>query len=270
MFRRPLVSRVAALERFGDVDVLWDDLLRRGTRQPAFRVVRAGTTVAPARRHPPGRASATTTSTTSCRANQVIDRYRRGDTVVLQGLHHTNPHLARLANNLALALDHPVQVNAYLSPASARGLDLHFDFHDVFVVQLGGSKRWRIWAPLPRTTDPVKGRHSIAAPRLDELGDPLLDLTMRRRRLPLPAPRLSARGGDDRPALRPPHDRVGGGDVAARAAQGDRRRGRCGPADRRAAGRAARAWRGGADARSMLEGLRQRGHAGDPPPLDGA
>ena len=107
-----------------------------------------------------------------------MDRYRRGDTVVLQGLHHTNPHLARLANNLALALDHPVQVNAYLSPASARGLDLHFDFHDVFVVQLGGSKRWRIWAPLPRTTDPVKGRHSIAAPRLDELGDPLLDLTL--------------------------------------------------------------------------------------------
>ena len=99
--------------------------------------------------------------------------------MVLQGLHHTNPHLARLANNLALALDHPVQVNAYLSPANARGLDLHFDFHDVFVVQLGGSKRWRVWAPLPRTTDPVKGRHSIAAPRFDELGDPLLDLTLR-------------------------------------------------------------------------------------------
>ena len=125
-----------------------------------------------------GRASVTTTSTTWSSANQVIDRYRRGDTVVLQGLHHTNPHLARLANNLALALDHPVQVNAYLSPSSARGLDLHFDFHDVFVVQLGGSKRWRVWTPLARTTNPVKGRHSIAAPRLDELGDPLLDITM--------------------------------------------------------------------------------------------
>ena len=111
-------------------------------------------------------------------ANQVIDRYRRGDTVVLQGLHHTNPHLARLANNLALALDHPVQINAYLSPSSARGLDLHFDYHDVFVVQLGGSKRWRVWTPLARTTNPVKGRHSIAAPRFDELGDPLLDITM--------------------------------------------------------------------------------------------
>jgi hypothetical protein len=168
---------VAALGRFGDVEVLWDDLLRRGTRSPAFRVVRDGTTVAVrdvTRRAGIGNHDLDDVVS----ANAVINRYRRGDTVVLQGLHHTNPHLARLANNLALALDHPVQVNAYLSPASARGLDLHFDFHDVFVVQLGGSKRWRVWTPLARTTNPVKGRHSIAAPRLDELGDPLLDITM--------------------------------------------------------------------------------------------
>jgi bifunctional lysine-specific demethylase and histidyl-hydroxylase NO66 len=177
VFRRPMVSRVAALERFGGVEVLWDDLLRRGTRQPAFRVVRAGTTIAAG--EVTRRAGLGTSNLDDIVApNNVVDRYRRGDTVVLQGLQHTNPHLARLANNLALALDHPVQVNAYLSPANARGLDLHFDFHDVFVVQLGGSKRWRIWAPLPRTTDPVKGRHSIAAPQLDELGDPLLDLTI--------------------------------------------------------------------------------------------
>jgi lysine-specific demethylase/histidyl-hydroxylase NO66 len=177
VFRRPTVSHVAALERFGGVDVLWDDLLRRGTRRPAFRVVRAGSTIAAddvTRRAGLGNADLNDVIA----PNKVVDRYRRGDTVVLQGLHHTNPHLARLANNLALALDHPVQVNAYLSPASARGLDLHFDFHDVFVVQLGGSKRWRIWAPLQRTTDPVKARHSIAAPRLDELGDPLLDLSL--------------------------------------------------------------------------------------------
>jgi bifunctional lysine-specific demethylase and histidyl-hydroxylase NO66 len=110
--------------------------------------------------------------------NQVVDRYRRGDTVVLQGLHHTDPALARLANNLALALDQPVQINAYLSPASSRGLDLHFDYHDVFVVQLAGAKHWRVWAPLDRTTNPAKGRHTIAAPRLDELGPPLVDRTV--------------------------------------------------------------------------------------------
>jgi bifunctional lysine-specific demethylase and histidyl-hydroxylase NO66 len=177
VFRRPLVCRVADLARFGDVEVLWDDLLQRGTRQPAFRVVRVGRTIA--QRDVTRRAGIGNRDLEDLVApNAVIERYRGGDTVVLQGLHHTNPHLAKLANNIALALDHPVQINAYLSPPSAQGLDLHFDFHDVFIVQLAGSKRWRVWSPLPRTIAPIKGRHKIAAPRLDELGDPLLDFTM--------------------------------------------------------------------------------------------
>ena len=177
MFRRPLVSRVRDVAAFCDADRLWDDLLRRGTRQPAFRVVRAGETTA--RRDVTRRAGVGNADLQDVIApNQVIDRYRRGDTVVLQGLHHTNPLLAKLANNVALALDHPVQVNAYLSPVNARGLDLHFDYHDVFVVQIGGAKRWRVWAPLPRTVDPVRGRHTVAAPEWEELGEPLLDVTL--------------------------------------------------------------------------------------------
>ena len=111
--------------------------------------------------------------------NQVIDRYRRGDTVVLQGLHHTNPHLARLANNIALALDHPVQVNAYLSPPSARGLDLHFDYHDVFVVQLGGCQAMAGLGTAGSHDDPVRSRHGSPRHGSSELGDPLLDLTIR-------------------------------------------------------------------------------------------
>jgi len=156
---------------------LWDDLLRRGTRLPGYRVVRAGVTVAS--KDVTRRAGIGNEDLHDMIApNQVIARYRGGDTVVLQGLHHTDHQLAKVANNLALALDHPVQVNAYFSPAEARGLDLHFDYHDVFVVQLGGCKRWRIWEPLPRTINPVKGAHTIAKPRFEELGDPMLDLTL--------------------------------------------------------------------------------------------
>jgi JmjC domain len=177
VFRRPLRTRIAAPERFAEVDALWDDLLRRGTRQPCFRVVRAGVTVAA--KDVTRRAGIGNEDLGDMIApNQVIARYRAGDTVVLQGLHHTDRQLAKVANNLALALDHPTQVNAYLSPEGARGLDLHFDFHDVFVVQLGGCKRWRIWEPLARTTNPIKGQHTIAKPQFDELGDPLLDLTL--------------------------------------------------------------------------------------------
>lgn len=177
MFRSPHCSRVPEPGRFAEVEALWDDLLRRGTRQPGFRVVRAGVTVAA--KDVTRRAGIGNEDLADMIApNQVVARYRAGDTVVLQGLHHTDRRLAEVANNIALTLDHPVQVNAYFSPEGARGLDLHFDYHDVFVVQLGGSKRWRIWEPLPRTVDPIKGRHTIAKPRFEELGEPLLDLTL--------------------------------------------------------------------------------------------
>jgi len=156
---------------------LWADLLGRSTRRPAFRLVDSGATADPA------------TVTRSARLgdrdltdlaapNKVIDGYRTGATVVLQGLHLTDPSLARFANNLALELDQPIQINAYLSPAASQGLDLHFDYHDVFVVQLEGTKRWRIWAPNDRTRDPIGGRHAIARPTFDELGDPMLDLVL--------------------------------------------------------------------------------------------
>ncbi|MGA9276894.1 cupin domain-containing protein [Ilumatobacter sp.] len=179
MYQRPLHTRVqGSVDRFADSETLWHTLLRGGTRAPAFRLVRAGSTV--------HRSGVTRRAGIGNRSlddvvdpNRVVDRYRSGDTVVLQGLHHTDPALAELANNLALALDQPIQINAYLSPPGERGLDVHFDYHDVFVVQLAGAKRWRIWEPLERTRNPVKGRHTIAGPSLDELGDPLLDLTLR-------------------------------------------------------------------------------------------
>lgn len=178
-YLRPLYARVQGpLDRFADSEMLWHTLLRCGTRKPAFRLVRAGSTVergGVSRRAGIGNRSLDDLID----PNRVVDRYRNGDTVVLQGLHHTDPHLAELANNLALALDQPIQINAYLSPPGERGLDMHFDYHDVFVVQLAGTKRWRIWKALDRTRNPVKGRHAIAAPTLDELGDPLLDLTLR-------------------------------------------------------------------------------------------
>ena len=172
------VQQVAAPDRFADVDVLWDDLLGRGTRATRLSVSCAPVSPSPAKDVTRRAGIGNEDLTDLIAPNQVIARYRGGDTVVLQGLHHTDRRLAQVANNLALALDHPVQVNAYFSPEGARGLDLHFDYHDVFVVQLGGCKRWRIWEPLPRTVDPIKGRHTIAKPRFEELGDPLLDLTL--------------------------------------------------------------------------------------------
>lgn len=83
-----------------------------------------------------------------------------GATIVLQGLQRSCPPLARLARDLELELSHPVQVNAYVTPAGSRGLGVHYDTHDVFVLQLAGSKQWSVHPPVledPLASQPWKG-----------------------------------------------------------------------------------------------------------------
>lgn len=169
------VQRVAAAPGdWSDADRLWDRFLTNGTRLPAFRLVRDGVTLS--------------RSATSRKAsighqrvddlvdpNHVLEAYTAGATVVLQALQFSDPAYARLSTNLALALDQPVQVNAYLSPRAARGLDVHFDFHDVVTVQLEGRKRWRVWKPVARTERPLKRGPAIAQPSVAELGTPIVD-----------------------------------------------------------------------------------------------
>lgn len=180
VYRRPRVTEPASRRdpsRFADPASLWADLLGRSARRPSFRLVRHGITADSARLTRPARIG-DRDLTDLAAPNRIITGYRAGSTVVLQGLHLTDPALARFANNLALELDQPVQVNAYLSPSSARGLDVHFDYHDVFVVQLEGTKRWRVWAPTDRSRDPIGGKHAVPRPTLEELGDPVLDLVL--------------------------------------------------------------------------------------------
>ncbi len=105
----------------------------------------------------------------------MLEHFAAGATVVLQALQFTDRTYAELSTNLALELDHPVQVNAYLTPPAERGLDIHFDFHDVVVVQLAGRKRWRVWPALPRSQRPVKRGPPIRQPSPAELDDVILD-----------------------------------------------------------------------------------------------
>jgi len=107
--------------------------------------------------------------------NRVLELYSDGATVVLQALQFSDPELAKLSTNFALDLNQPIQVNAYLSPLAPRGLDVHFDFHDVVVVQLAGVKRWRVWEQLERAARPLKRGPVISRPEAHELGEPLLD-----------------------------------------------------------------------------------------------
>ena len=67
-----------------------------------------------------------------------------GATLVLQALQRTWPPLIELCRRLERELSHPVQANAYLTPAGASGLARHADDHDVLVLQSSGHKSWDV------------------------------------------------------------------------------------------------------------------------------
>jgi lysine-specific demethylase/histidyl-hydroxylase NO66 len=77
----------------------------------------------------------------------VLAEWERGATIVLQGLHLTRPAVGEFCRSLEATLGHPAQANAYYTPREAQGLPVHHDTHDVFVLQVAGEKRWRVYEP---------------------------------------------------------------------------------------------------------------------------
>lgn len=74
----------------------------------------------------------------------VLSDMRDGSTLVLDQLHNNDPKLSLLCRTLAAELGHKFQTNLYLTPPHGKGFTPHWDNHDVFVMQVLGSKHWKI------------------------------------------------------------------------------------------------------------------------------
>ncbi len=99
------------------------------------------------------------------------EAFRSGATIVLQGLQRYWPPLAYFCRALELELTYPVQANAYVTPAGAQGLAVHYDTHDVFVLQVAGNKDWEVFEPVfadPLATQPWAERKTT------DTGPPIL------------------------------------------------------------------------------------------------
>jgi hypothetical protein len=117
-------------------------------RIPAFRMVKDGAEL-PSRRYTKSGRVGSKPLADLIDPGKVYGHFREGATIVLQSLHRYWLPLTRLCRDLELSLSHPAQVNAYITPPSSRGLGLHADEHDVFVLQVYGRKRWEIYRPGP-------------------------------------------------------------------------------------------------------------------------
>lgn len=71
--------------------------------------------------------------------------FEEGSTVTLAYLDTLIPALTLFCRSLEKEFTFPFQTNVYMTPARAQGAKPHYDTHDVFVLQVAGSKRWTIF-----------------------------------------------------------------------------------------------------------------------------
>jgi lysine-specific demethylase/histidyl-hydroxylase NO66 len=135
-------ARLVGLLGFDDVDRL---LTGSAIRTPAVRIAKDGS-VLPASAFTRQATLAGQPLTGLVDPRKVLDLFDGGATVVLQGLHRYWEPLGALVADLELALGHPCQANAYLTPPGSQGFAVHSDSHDVFVFQTHGSKIWEVHA----------------------------------------------------------------------------------------------------------------------------
>jgi len=76
---------------------------------------------------------------------KVMTLFADGATIILDGLNRCHAPLGHLCNQLESETGFRFQVNSYLTPKRAKGFRRHYDDHDVFVLQVSGRKKWRIF-----------------------------------------------------------------------------------------------------------------------------
>lgn len=163
--RTPLLTRGAS--DFSDLfsaEAVDELVSRRGLRTPFLRVAKGGTTF-------PDSSFTSSAGVGATISDQLDDtelwrKFADGATLVLQALHRTWEPVLDFTSRLSTELGHPVQANAYITPPQNRGFDDHYDVHDVFVLQIEGTKRWIIHEPVhqdPLRDQPWTDRRSAVA-----------------------------------------------------------------------------------------------------------
>ncbi|MBD0370122.1 MAG: cupin [Pyrinomonadaceae bacterium] len=130
-------------------------LMRDGQRVPVSSYIRHATT------------ARTKTSIPRLLPAELTKHLREGATLVLDAVDELYRPIEELAEGLEFIFREHVQVNMYAGWQTSRGFDLHWDDHDVFILQVTGRKLWRIYGETrqaPITGDTAEKPADIDAP----------------------------------------------------------------------------------------------------------
>jgi ribosomal protein L16 Arg81 hydroxylase len=100
-------------------------------------------------------------------SSELIKQIRDGATLVLDAVDELSAPVRDLAEALEYLFRERIQVNAYAGWHVEKGFDLHFDDHDVFILQATGHKRWRVYPmtkPYPLPQDRASAEKPVDKP----------------------------------------------------------------------------------------------------------
>ena len=92
-----------------------------------------------------------------------------GYTIVARSIHRYLRPAYELTQLLSSELGYPIRIAAYITPPDSRGLLWHFDAHDVFIVQLEGSKVWHVAPPAVKWPIPDRAWHHLRSSERDSI-----------------------------------------------------------------------------------------------------
>ncbi|MGW1989597.1 JmjC domain-containing protein [Embleya sp. NPDC001921] len=142
-FVRGSIDDASLLERLLTPNRLLDLVMRRSLTNPQFRCFREGEEL-----HPKAYFSQDVNrrgqSISMVNMRRLGDLLAGGATLVLDGANVFDPTLEVACRAMQWWARERVQVNVYVTTNDASGFDLHWDDHEVLVVQLAGAKEWEV------------------------------------------------------------------------------------------------------------------------------